>query len=238
VVPGRSVALARTPGHRRALSGPAPPSRTGSRPRLPSGGPRTRGDSSKRHTCTSTSRCRRRVGGREHPARSHQRTACAVVARGVGVLPGPDGPAISIRHDDCVRTGLGSAEHTSNRPRLQGSRDDMAFARSDPAASRPRRTGGPQALGGRGFGVGKTSCGAVSEIRPLRTEESLSEAGRPVDDIEGGGKRTTRSRWTSADHAQDNLVLYLFGTRPDRSGSCGRVGARGAGGWCSPTPTP
>ena len=37
-----------------------------------------------------------------------------------------------------------------------------------------------------GFGVGKTTMvGAVSEIRPLRTEEVLTEAGRPVDDTDG-----------------------------------------------------
>ncbi|MYZ10067.1 ATP-binding protein, partial [Streptomyces sp. SID2999] len=44
-----------------------------------------------------------------------------------------------------------------------------------------------------GFGVGKTTMvGAVSEIRPLRTEEVLTEAGRPIDDTDGvEGKRTT-----------------------------------------------
>ena len=44
-----------------------------------------------------------------------------------------------------------------------------------------------------GFGAGKTTLvGAVSEIRPLRTEESLSEIGRPVDDTAGvETKRTT-----------------------------------------------
>jgi signal recognition particle receptor subunit beta len=66
-----------------------------------------------------------------------------------------------------------------------------------------------------GFGVGKTTLvGAVSEIRPLRTEESLSEVGRPVDDIAGvEGKRTTT---VAMDFGRitlrDDLVLYLFGT--------------------------
>jgi uncharacterized protein len=66
-----------------------------------------------------------------------------------------------------------------------------------------------------GFGVGKTTLvGAVSEIRPLRTEESLSELGRPVDSTEGvEGKRTTT---VAMDFGRitlrDDLVLYLFGT--------------------------
>ena len=66
-----------------------------------------------------------------------------------------------------------------------------------------------------GFGAGKTTLvGAVSEIRPLRTEESLSELGRPVDDTGGvEGKRTTT---VAMDFGRitlrDNLVLYLFGT--------------------------
>ncbi|MFD4789789.1 ATP/GTP-binding protein [Streptomyces sp. NPDC058459] len=66
-----------------------------------------------------------------------------------------------------------------------------------------------------GFGVGKTTLvGAVSEIRPLRTEEMLTEAGRPVDDIDGvEGKRTTT---VAMDFGRitlrADLVLYLFGT--------------------------
>jgi signal recognition particle receptor subunit beta len=66
-----------------------------------------------------------------------------------------------------------------------------------------------------GFGVGKTTLvGAVSEIRPLRTEELLTEAGRPVDDLSGvEGKRTTT---VAMDFGRitlrEDLVLYLFGT--------------------------
>ncbi|GHA16187.1 ATP/GTP-binding protein [Streptomyces echinoruber] len=66
-----------------------------------------------------------------------------------------------------------------------------------------------------GFGVGKTTfVGAVSEIRPLRTEELLTEAGRPVDDLRGvEGKRTTT---VAMDFGRitlrEDLVLYLFGT--------------------------
>jgi signal recognition particle receptor subunit beta len=66
-----------------------------------------------------------------------------------------------------------------------------------------------------GFGVGKTTCvGAVSEIKPLRTEEVLTEAGRPVDDISGVENKTTTT--VAMDFGRitlrEDLVLYLFGT--------------------------
>ena len=66
-----------------------------------------------------------------------------------------------------------------------------------------------------GFGVGKTTLvGAVSEIRPLRTEEPLSEAGRSVDDTAAvNGKHTTT---VALDYGRitirEGLALYLFGT--------------------------
>ncbi|MDX3855174.1 ATP/GTP-binding protein [Streptomyces sp. AK02-01A] len=66
-----------------------------------------------------------------------------------------------------------------------------------------------------GFGVGKTTLvGAVSEIRPLRTEEVLSEAGRPVDDVDGVETKTTTT--VAMDFGRitlrEDLVLYVFGT--------------------------
>jgi len=66
-----------------------------------------------------------------------------------------------------------------------------------------------------GFGVGKTTCvGAVSEIRPLRTEELLTEAGRPVDDTSGveGKHTTTVAMDFGRITLREDLVLYLFGT--------------------------
>jgi uncharacterized protein len=65
------------------------------------------------------------------------------------------------------------------------------------------------------FAVGKTTfVGTLSEIRPLRTEETMTQAGALVDDLEGvNGKDTTTvaldfGRLTLS----DQLVLYLFGT--------------------------
>jgi len=66
-----------------------------------------------------------------------------------------------------------------------------------------------------GFGAGKTTLvGAVSEVQPLRTEESLSRAGLGLDDRFGVEDKTTTTvamdfgRITINEH----LVLYLFGT--------------------------
>ncbi|MFJ2605288.1 GTP-binding protein [Streptomyces sp. NPDC091279] len=66
-----------------------------------------------------------------------------------------------------------------------------------------------------GFGVGKTTLvGAVSEIRPLRTEELLTEAGRPVDDTSGVEAKhtTTVAMDFGRITLREDLVLYLFGT--------------------------
>jgi signal recognition particle receptor subunit beta len=66
-----------------------------------------------------------------------------------------------------------------------------------------------------GFGVGKTTMvGAVSEIMPLRTEETLTDAGVGVDDIAGVEEKTTTT--VALDFGRitisDRLVVYLFGT--------------------------
>jgi signal recognition particle receptor subunit beta len=66
-----------------------------------------------------------------------------------------------------------------------------------------------------GFGAGKTTlAGAISEVRPLHTEEALTSASVGLDDLRGvDGKTTTTvamdfGRITIRKH----LVLYLFGT--------------------------
>ena len=66
-----------------------------------------------------------------------------------------------------------------------------------------------------GFGVGKTTLvGAVSEIRPLKTEEPLTESGKYVDNTAGVERKTTTT--VAMDFGRitlrDDLVLYLFGT--------------------------
>ncbi|MEU9032245.1 ATP/GTP-binding protein [Streptomyces sp. NPDC048383] len=66
-----------------------------------------------------------------------------------------------------------------------------------------------------GFGVGKTTLvGAVSEIRPLRTEERLSEPGIGIDDTQGveGKSTTTVAMDFGRITLREDLVLYLFGT--------------------------
>ncbi|MCW6008455.1 ATP/GTP-binding protein [Micromonospora sp. CPCC 205371] len=66
-----------------------------------------------------------------------------------------------------------------------------------------------------GFGVGKTTLvGAVSEIRPMRTEEIITEASVGVDDTSGVEAKTTTT--VAMDFGRitinDEVVLYLFGT--------------------------
>jgi signal recognition particle receptor subunit beta len=66
-----------------------------------------------------------------------------------------------------------------------------------------------------GFGVGKTTMvGSVSEIAPLRTEESLTAAGLGIDDLDGIEQK--RATTVALDFGRitisDELVLYLFGT--------------------------
>jgi len=70
-----------------------------------------------------------------------------------------------------------------------------------------------------GFGAGKTTLvGSVSEIRPLRTEETLTERSDQVDSLYGVEQKSTTTvamdfgRITLA----EDLVLYLFGTPGQR----------------------
>jgi signal recognition particle receptor subunit beta len=64
------------------------------------------------------------------------------------------------------------------------------------------------------FAVGKTTfVGTLSEIRPLRTEETMTQAGALVDDLSGTRDKTTTT--VAMDFGRltlnERLVLYLFG---------------------------
>jgi signal recognition particle receptor subunit beta len=66
-----------------------------------------------------------------------------------------------------------------------------------------------------GFGAGKTTLvGAVSETKPLRTEEILTDQGLGVDDVSGVEKKKTTT--VAMDFGRitfgEDFVLYLFGT--------------------------
>jgi signal recognition particle receptor subunit beta len=66
-----------------------------------------------------------------------------------------------------------------------------------------------------GFGVGKTTLvGAVSEIRPLRTEEALTEKSIGIDDTALVSQKTTTTVVMDFGRVslQTGLSLYLFGT--------------------------
>ncbi|MCX5394888.1 ATP/GTP-binding protein [Streptomyces sp. NPDC006482] len=65
-----------------------------------------------------------------------------------------------------------------------------------------------------GFGVGKTTLvRSVSEIRPLNTEETMTQAGEDIDDT--GGVATKTATTVAFDFGRISLdarnVLYLFG---------------------------
>jgi hypothetical protein len=65
------------------------------------------------------------------------------------------------------------------------------------------------------FAVGKTTfIGTLSEIPPLRTEETMTRAGAHVDDLRGvtGKSTTTVAMDFGRLTLSETLVLYLFGT--------------------------
>jgi uncharacterized protein len=86
-----------------------------------------------------------------------------------------------------------------------------------------------------GFGAGKTTLvGSVSEIRPLRTEETLSDRSELVDSLYGVEQKSTTT--VAMDFGRitirEDLVVYLFGTPGQRRFwfmwddlACGALGA-------------
>jgi uncharacterized protein len=91
----------------------------------------------------------------------------------------------------------------------------MASGRYDQPAASPVAPVTTKLLIAGGFGVGKTTLvGAISEVRPLRTEEDLSEISIVVDDTSAvANKRTTTVAMDFGRITFPNgVVLYLFGT--------------------------
>ncbi|MBW8486216.1 GTP-binding protein [Actinomadura parmotrematis] len=91
----------------------------------------------------------------------------------------------------------------------------MESVRSDPGPQAGDSALTVKILVAGGFGVGKTTLvSAVSEIRPLRTEEALTEKSIGVDDTSAVQNKTTTT--VAMDFGRitlpNGLVLFVFGT--------------------------
>jgi len=90
---------------------------------------------------------------------------------------------------------------------MRSSHFDPAGAEAVPATAKILVAGG--------FGVGKTTLvGAISEIRPLVTEQALTNGGTAIDDTSVVDRKTTTT--VAMDFGRitlrADLTLYLFGT--------------------------
>ncbi|RCG28175.1 ATP/GTP-binding protein [Sphaerisporangium album] len=91
----------------------------------------------------------------------------------------------------------------------------MDYGRSSRDVGRAKLPTAIKILIAGGFGVGKTTMvGSVSETRPLRTEETLTDRGVGVDDLSGieAKKTTTVAMDFGRISIGEDHVLYLFGT--------------------------
>ncbi|MFG2057038.1 ATP/GTP-binding protein [Micromonospora sp. NPDC048930] len=91
----------------------------------------------------------------------------------------------------------------------------MDSVRFDRQVSAPRVPLALKILIAGGFGAGKTTLvSALSEVRPLQTEEVLTGAGIGTDDISGVEEKSTTT--VAMDFGRitinDDLQVYLFGT--------------------------
>ena len=91
----------------------------------------------------------------------------------------------------------------------------MDSVRSDPQGNVPRIPLALKILIAGGFGAGKTTLvSALSEVRPLQTEEILTGAGIGTDDVSGVEQKSTTT--VAMDFGRitinEDLQVYLFGT--------------------------